>query len=87
MAAFAGDPANLSLRAAGLSTGIRASAKRWVTDSPMGEAQVAFTGPVDAGILDHDVTLPDGPIVHNSPPCWRSRASAVLRGRSRGRRV
>ncbi|MFT4211911.1 MAG: SRPBCC family protein [Microbacterium sp.] len=65
VAAFAGDPANLPRWAAGLSTGIRRVGDRWVTDSPMGEVQVAFTGPVDAGILDHDVMLPDGTVVHN----------------------
>ena len=26
---------------------------------------MAFTGPVELGVLDHDVTLPDGTVVHN----------------------
>ncbi|HRQ00660.1 MAG TPA: SRPBCC family protein [Terrimesophilobacter sp.] len=63
--AFAGDPENLPLWAAGLSTGIRFEQGRWVTDSPMGTVAVTFVGPVDAGVLDHDVTLPDGTVVHN----------------------
>lgn len=31
----------------------------------MGVVEVAFTGPIESGILDHDVTLPDGTVVHN----------------------
>lgn len=65
VAAFAGDPANLPLWAAGLSAGIRFDSGRWITDSPMGVVEVAFVGSVAAGILDHDVTLPDGTVLHN----------------------
>ena len=61
----AGDPAALPSWAAGLSAGIRQEEGRWVTDSPMGVVEVAFTGPVEQGILDHDVTLPDGSVVRN----------------------
>jgi hypothetical protein len=65
VAAWAGDPRNLPEWAAGLSTGIREESGRWVTDSPMGEVEVVFSGPVELGILDHDVHLPDGTVVHN----------------------
>ncbi|MEX5710593.1 SRPBCC family protein [Parafrankia sp. FMc6] len=65
VAAFAGNPENLPLWAAGLSNGIRLEEGRWVTDSPMGTVEVSFTGPVQHGVLDHDVTLPDGTVVHN----------------------
>lgn len=65
VAAFAGDPQNLPRWAAGLSSGIREDDGRWVTDSPMGTVEVRFTGPVEHGILDHDVVLPDGAVVHN----------------------
>jgi len=65
VAAFAGDPANLPLWAAGLSAGIRLVEGKWVTDSPMGVVEVAFVGPIEHGVLDHDVTLPDGTVVHN----------------------
>ena len=61
----AGDPANLPAWAAGLSSGIRQEAGRWFTDSPMGVVEVAFTGPIEQGVLDHDVTLPDGTVVRN----------------------
>ncbi|OYO18766.1 polyketide cyclase [Enemella evansiae] len=63
--AFAGDPENLPQWAAGLSAGIRKVDGTWVTESPMGTVEVAFTGPIEAGILDHDVRLPDGAVVHN----------------------
>ncbi|MFD3444433.1 SRPBCC family protein [Microbacteriaceae bacterium 4G12] len=61
----AGDPRNLPLWAAGLSAGIRRESGRWCSDSPMGIVEVALTGPTESGILDHDVTLPDGTGVHN----------------------
>lgn len=48
---FAADPANLHLWAAGF------------TD--LGEVRVQFTAPNELGILDHDVTLPDGQTVNN----------------------
>ena len=63
--AFASDPRNLPLWAGGLSTGIRRQDGRWVTDSPMGVVEVAFVGPAVTGVLDHDLTLPDGTVVHN----------------------
>ena len=76
--AFAGDPANLPLWAAGLSAGIRRVSDRWVADSPMGQVEVAFTGPIDLGILDHDVTLPDGTVVHNPVRVLRNDVGAEI---------
>ncbi|PWJ48827.1 Polyketide cyclase / dehydrase and lipid transport [Quadrisphaera granulorum] len=63
--ALAGDPAQLPRWASGLAAGVREEGGRWFTDSPMGRVEVAFTGPLEAGVLDHDVTLPDGTVVHN----------------------
>ncbi|GAB2894389.1 SRPBCC family protein [Neomicrococcus lactis] len=65
VAAFTGNPANLPQWAAGLSAGIRQEAGKWITDSPIGVVEVRFTGSVELGILDHDVTLPDGTTVQN----------------------
>jgi hypothetical protein len=62
----AGHPENLPSWAAGLSAGIRHENGRWFTDSPMGVVEVTFTGPVALGILDHEVTLPDGSMVRNA---------------------
>jgi len=63
--AVAGDPAALPSWAGGLADGIRRVGDRWLADSPMGDVEVAFVGPVELGVLDHDVTLPDGEVVHN----------------------
>lgn len=65
IAVFAGNPANLPQWAAGLSEGIRNEDGRWITDSPMGAVEVRFRPGVEFGILDHDVILPDGAVVHN----------------------
>ncbi|MGL5910686.1 MAG: SRPBCC family protein [Phycicoccus sp.] len=62
----AGDPSRLPEWAAGLTTGIRRDDRgRWIADSPMGEVEVRFTGPVESGVLDHDVVMPDGSVVSN----------------------
>ncbi|NED07168.1 SRPBCC family protein, partial [Streptomyces sp. SID6648] len=38
----------------------------WIADSsPLGRVKVAFVPRNDLGVLDHDVTLPSGEIVHN----------------------
>jgi hypothetical protein len=65
--AYAGDPRNLPAWAAGLAAGVRPGADdgTWITDSPMGEVTVRFAPANDLGVLDHDVTLPDGATVHN----------------------
>lgn len=78
VAAFAGNPENLPLWAAGLSNGIRLEEGRWVTDSPMGTVEVSFTGPVQHGVLDHDVTLPDGTVVHNPLRVLRNSAGSEV---------
>ena len=63
--AVAGDPAALPSWAAGLAGGIRRHGDRWIADAPFGTVEVSFIGPVQAGVLDHDVTMPDGEVVHN----------------------
>jgi len=78
VSAFAGDPANLPLWAAGLSAGIRLEEGRWISDSPMGVVAVAFSGPTPLGILDHDVTLPDGTVVHNPLRVLRNDAGSEV---------
>ncbi|TAJ47642.1 MAG: SRPBCC family protein [Herbiconiux sp.] len=67
VAAFAGDPANLGRWAAGLGDGLRHEDGRWLTDMPdgTGTVEVRFVGPVEAGVLDHEVHLPDGTVVVN----------------------
>ena len=63
--AFARDPQNLVRWAAGLATGVRFDGDDLVTDSPMGEVRVRFAPDNPFGVLDHDVTLPDGTVVNN----------------------
>ena len=65
VSAFAGNPANLPRWAAGLAAGIHEERGRWLADSPLGAVEVRFVGDTSAGILDHEVTLPDGTVVLN----------------------
>lgn len=76
--AFAGDPANLPRWAAGLSSGIRNEGGRWLAESPMGDIEVSFPGPVEAGVLDHDVALPEGTVVHNPLRVLRNDAGSEV---------
>ncbi|KXO87717.1 polyketide cyclase [Tsukamurella pulmonis] len=62
---YARDPANLVQWAAGLATGLRVDGEDLITDSPMGQVRVRFAPDNDFGVLDHDVTLPDGTVVNN----------------------
>ncbi|MCL2543602.1 MAG: SRPBCC family protein [Nocardioidaceae bacterium] len=64
--AFASDPGQLPRWAAGLATApVRRSGDELIVDSPMGEVTVRFVPANDLGVLDHDVTLPDGTVVTN----------------------
>jgi hypothetical protein len=63
--AYAGDPAHLPHWAAGLSGSVAQRDGRWFADSPMGEVEVRFAPENAYGVLDHDVTLPDGTTVVN----------------------
>lgn len=70
--AFARQMENLPLWASGLAKGIEQRGGAWFADSPMGEVQVAMAPANPFGVLDHDVTLPDGSRVHNAfrvTPC------------------
>ncbi|HET9237323.1 MAG TPA: hypothetical protein VFO10_08730 [Oligoflexus sp.] len=63
--AYAAKPENLPEWAAGLSGSIRRVGETWVADSPMGQVKIRFAPENSFGILDHDVTLPNGEVVHN----------------------
>ena len=70
--AFARQMNNLPQWASGLASGIRERGGEWFADSPMGEVRVAMASENPFGVLDHDVTLPDGTTVHNAfrvTPC------------------
>ena len=62
----------LPLWASGLARGIAERGGEWFADSPMGEVKVAMAPANAFGVLDHDVTLPNGVRVHNAfrvTPC------------------
>ncbi len=63
--AYAADPAHLPVWAAGLGGSVEQRDGRWFAESPMGEVEVRFAPPNPYGVLDHDVTLPDGTTVTN----------------------
>ena len=65
VSAYAGAPENLPNWALGVSAGIRNEDGKWITDSPMGSVEIRFTGPIESGVLDHEVILPDGTTFHN----------------------
>ncbi|MDB5848653.1 MAG: polyketide cyclase [Rhodoferax sp.] len=70
--AYARQMRNLPAWASGLAGGIEEVNGAWFTDSPMGRVQVEMAPPNDFGVLDHEVTLPDGTRVHNAlrvTPC------------------
>lgn len=63
---FVSNPLNLPLWAAGLSeASLQKQGDEWVTDSPMGRVKIKFVEKNLYGVVDHDVTLPSGELVHN----------------------
>lgn len=57
---------NLPQWASGLATGVRQENGAWYTDSPMGKVKLEMAPENPYRVLDHDVTLPDGTVVHNA---------------------
>ena len=62
--AFASDPANLPLWAAGLGSSVVGEDGHWFVETPGGRARVTFAPNNDYGVLDHDVVTPSGETVH-----------------------
>lgn len=63
---FARAPRNLPKWASGLAAGVWQDDGEWYADAPMGRVKVRMTGQNPFGVLDHDVTLPDGTLVRNA---------------------
>lgn len=64
--AFASNPENLPLWAAGLAQSkVTREGDRWRVRAPFGEAWVTFAARNALGVMDHDVALEDGTVVHN----------------------
>jgi hypothetical protein len=65
--AFASDPVNLPRWAAGLARSeVRRDGDQWVADAPFGRIKLRFAPPNPYGVMDHDVTLESGAVVHNA---------------------
>ncbi|MGJ7498629.1 SRPBCC family protein [Variovorax sp. RT4R15] len=70
--AFASQMDKLPLWASGLAKGINQRDGKWFADSPMGQVKVEMVAANSFGVLDHEVTLPNGISVHNAfrvTPC------------------
>jgi hypothetical protein len=63
---FARRMQNLPGWASGLAAGVQREDGVWFTESPMGLVAVAIAPENAFGVLDHDVTLPDGTVVYNA---------------------
>lgn len=64
--AYASNPANLPLWAAGLARSeITKQGDAWVAEAPFGKVKITFAGVNNFGVLDHDVELESGVVVHN----------------------
>lgn len=63
---FASQPQNITQWAAGLANSkLTASGAEWIAESPMGKIRIKFAPENSFGVLDHDVTLPNGEVNHN----------------------
>lgn len=62
---YAAEPTNLPRWASGLAAGLTRDGDELLMESPMGQVRVRFAAPNPYGILDHDVTLPDGTVIEN----------------------
>jgi len=63
---FASDPRNLPRWAAGLARSqVKKDGDEWVVDAPFGKVRVKFAKRNAFGVMDHDVKLESGVIVHN----------------------
>ena len=64
--AFASKPQNLPLWAAGLARSeVKKQGDEWVAQAPFGKVIIRFAPANKLGVLDHDVQLESGVVVHN----------------------
>jgi hypothetical protein len=65
--AFVADPANMAQWARGLGAGLKPDGEEWIADGGvLGEVRVRFAPRNEFGVVDHDVTMPNGDTVHNA---------------------
>lgn len=63
---FASNPENLPLWAAGLaSSEVKREGDVWLAEAPFGAVKIRFAQRNSFGVMDHDVELDSGAVVHN----------------------
>ena len=63
---FASDPRNLPRWATGLARSeVTREGNEWVVEAPFGKVKIRFAEKNSFGVMDHDVELGSGVIVHN----------------------
>lgn len=62
---YTSNPANVPQWAPGLGRTVEQIDGQWFADSPMGRITFAFAPRNEFGVLDHEVTMPSGDVVHN----------------------
>lgn len=63
---FASNPKNLPMWAAGLaSSEVKREGDLWAAEAPFGKVKIKFAQVNTFGVLDHDVELDSGVVVHN----------------------
>ena len=63
---FASNPENLPLWAAGLAQSkVSRDGDEWMADAPFGSVRIGFASRNSFGVMDHDVELGSGVVVHN----------------------
>ena len=63
---FASKPENLPRWAAGLaSSEVKHDGEAWVANAPFGKVRIRFAESNSFGVMDHDVELDSGVVVHN----------------------
>jgi hypothetical protein len=62
---YASNPANLPQWAPGLGHSVESVEGQWFVETDSGRVGFAFVEHNEYGILDHDVTLPSGDVIHN----------------------
>lgn len=64
--AFASNPESLPIWAAGLASyEVKKEGDVWVADAPFGQVKIRFAQANVFGVMDHDVELESGVVVHN----------------------
>jgi predicted dithiol-disulfide oxidoreductase (DUF899 family) len=63
---YVADPRNMAAWASGLANGLEETSEEgvWTGEGPTGRIRVRFAERNRHGVVDHDVTLPDGTVVH-----------------------